>query len=355
MNIFKLKYRLMKPEEDGGTGGTAVDRGDTLASAAPPAGTQTDAEKDAAAEAERIRTEQAAADAAKAAAGTKEPTAEEVAAAAAAAADEAAKGKAAMIPVERHKAMLDKAREERDALAAQVAAFSKGQQVAVTNEQITTLEGQVVTKETEYNKLLVEGEVEKATAVMREIRSLERQMGDLKADMKAEVATANAVERVRFDTVVDRIEEAYPALKEGSDEYDQAKVAKVLELQKAYVGIGKTPSAAMQEAVTLIMGAPVTKKQEAAITVTPRVDEAAAAAAAGVKTPAELAAERTAAATAAAIAAAKGTPPATTDTGVNGDKLGGGAITATDVMKMDQKKFAGLNEETLARLRGDTI
>jgi len=56
--------------------------------------------------------------------------------------------------------------------------------------------------------------------------------------------------------------------------------------------------------------------------------------------------------TAAAVAA---TPADTSKTGRDSDKAGGGAMDAKQVMGLSQDKFAALNEETLSRLRGDTL
>lgn len=371
MNIFAMKRtiaRLMKPVGDdegaGGAGGgdaaaaaaaasdaAAVARGDTLLAGAPAAVTDA-AKADADAEAARIL-----ADAAKTAEGegadpdapkegeTAEQTAERVAAAA------AKGGKAAMIPVERHKAMLDKAREERDALAAQLANQQKGATVVATNEKITAIETKVLAKEGEYNKALIDGEVEKATTLMREIRGMEREMGDLKGAMQAQAAETRAVEQVRYETAVERLEAAYPALNPDHESFDTAQVAEVMELQSAYKLTGMAPTAALQKAVKLIMGAD-TAAQKSAATVTPRVtaEEAAAATAA-----AAAAAKRTEDATKKAIDAANRTPASAAKIGVDSDKLGGPKLTSDAVMKMSQAQFAKLDDATLASLRGDDV
>ena len=41
--------------------------------------------------------------------------------------------------------------------------------------------------------------------------------------------------------------------------------------------------------------------------------------------------------------------------GQDSDKLGGGAVTAKDAMKMSDEDFAKLDEKTLARMRGDEL
>lgn len=318
----------------GSTGGAAaaVDRGDTLSAGAPAVGEtgKTQAELDAEVEAERIRAEEAAKETGKDGAGDGKDG------------DKDGTGKG-MIPLDRHKAVLDKTRAERDALAEQVKAFQTGQQVTKTNTDITKLEEKVASKEAEYNKALVDGEVDKATALMREIRATEREIGDMKVELRTQAATAQAIESVRYNTVVERLEAAYPALNPDHESFDKEAVADVMALKETYERRGSTPSAALQKAVEKLMPAQ-TSKQEHATTVTPQVDKATIAAQ-----------ERKEAATEKGVAAATKTPPSTAKVGADSDKHGGGAISAQDVMKMSQDAFRKLDDKTLAQLRGDEV
>jgi len=244
------------------------------------------------------------------------------------------------IPLARHKGMMDRGRAERDALAAEIAQLKQGSQVAQTNEAIEATETKLVALETEYNKLLADGEIDKATVKMSEIRRLERTIGDQKSDMKAQAAEVRAVERVRYDTVVERLEAAFPALNPESDEFDKDSVGEVLELQSAFQLKGLTPSAALQKAVKYVLGAE-TGKEKSATEVTPNVDKD------------EVAKLRKQEALKRNIAAAKATPASTAKVGLNnGD---GGELTAEKAMKMSQEEFAKLDEKTLARMRGDSL
>jgi len=344
MNHYLRKFlarAIPMDQASDGTGGTAsggtgtVDRGDTLAAGAPKVDDQ--AAADAEAEAARIRAEE------EAKAGNKDADDKGTGDKGGDGDDKGEDGKKGMIPLDRHKAVLDKTRAERDALAAQVKAFQEGQAVVKTNTDITKLEEKVTAKEAEYNKALVDGEVDKATAIMREIRTIEREIGDLKVEMRTQAATAQAIESVRYNTVVERLEAAYPVLNPDHEDFDKEQVADVMDLKTTYERRGLTPSAALQKAVEKLMPA-TSAKQEAATSVTPRVDKAAV-----------TSAERKEDATKKAVEAATKTPPSTAKVGADSDKHGGGAVSAEDVMKMDQDKFAKLNEETLARLRGDTL
>ena len=53
--------------------------------------------------------------------------------------------------------------------------------------------------------------------------------------------------------------------------------------------------------------------------------------------------------------ALKKTPPNMSKTGLDSDKAGGSGKHGIDVMKLNQEKFAKLDEETKAALRGDEL
>ena len=141
----------------------------------------------------------------------------------------------------------------------------------------------------------------------------------------------------------DRVEEAYPQLKVGSDEFDAAIAAEVIELQTAYKSMGMTPTTALQKAVKLIMPTVKTAKQEDATEVEPRVDAKA------VEAQRKLDAK-----TKVADALIK-TPASTAKVGANSDTKGGGTITAKDIMKMPFRDFDNLSDDALAAARGDTF
>jgi hypothetical protein len=181
------------------------------------------------------------------------------------------KKKDSRIPLARHKEMLDRERERRATLEAELARVKQGDALAKTNAEIDKAEAKLVELETRYIKLLADGEIDKATALMREIRTTERGIGEQKTTFQVHAAEARAVERVRYDTVVERLEASYPQLNPDADEFDQEQVQDVLDLKETYERRGMAPSAALQKAVKKTFGAE-TRKQDAATSVTPRVD-----------------------------------------------------------------------------------
>lgn len=337
--------------DDDGTGGGA-DRGDNFVPTDDDDGKAAKAALDAKEAADKAAKEAADKAAADEAAAEKEAADKE--AADKAAADKAATDKEAAekgkkdsrIPLSRHEQILAKERERREALETELAKVKKGEETAQVNDVIAKAETKVDELQAQYDKEIADGNLDKAKTLMKELRTLERNIADQKAEIKAVVATETAVETMRYDIVVDRIEAAYPEMDPKHEDFDREKMLEVLELKEAYGLKGYKPSAALQKAVNIILGA-ATGKQKTATEVKPKVDEAAAAAAAkkeGVKE----------AATKTAIDAVNKQPPATGKIGVEHDKAGG-VLDAKKVMSMNQEEFAKIDERELARMRGDDL
>lgn len=255
--------------------------------------------------------------------------------------EKAEKKREQRIPLSRHKDLLEKERAKRADLERQLAQFQKGTEVAALNQDITKAEEGVLAMEKEYNKLLGEGELDKAAELMAKIRKAERSIVEAQSDLKIAAAEARAVERTRFNVALERIEAAYPQLNEDHEDFDAELMEDVVDLKSAYERKGLTPTAAMQKAVEKLVGKS-TKKQEAAIDTTPRVNEK------------DVAAERKKEAVKKTLDAVGKTPPSTTKVGMDSDKAGG-ALTAKDVMKLSQEDFSKLPDDVLARMRGDEV
>jgi hypothetical protein len=267
--------------------------------------------------------------------------------------DEAGKGKRGAIPLDRHEAILNREREQRRALEAQLAQFQNGKVVRDLNKELTEGETKVAKLETEYAELLAEGKTSEAVGKMTEIRKLERQMSQDKLNLELAASEARAVERTRFGIALERIEAAYPQLNEDHADYDKALMAEVVELKSAYEGRGMTPTDAMQKAVKLLIR-PDSAKQKDATTVTPRVDKEKAEETDEDKAQAER--DRRAAEARKKVADANGKqPPNASKLGADSDKLGSAGVTAEKMVKMTDKEFEALSDAELSALRGDTL
>ena len=250
-------------------------------------------------------------------------------------------GKGKFIPVDRHEKLLKKERARREELEAQLQQSRAGQEVVKVNDSLEKIEDTLVNMEEKYNDLLAEGDTKGAAALMTQIRRKNAELNALAAQHRDAEVMARAVEKVRYDEALDRIEEAFPELDPDADEYDAETFQDVVDLMQAGRSRGLSPTKALQRAVQRVMGVD-TAAQKRAVTATPRVNEDS------------VASRRRGAAVKRNIDAARRTPPATHRVGAGNDAAGG-ALTAKAVMQMDEDEFAKLSDKDLARLRGDIL
>jgi hypothetical protein len=258
------------------------------------------------------------------------------------------------VPLSRHKELLQKERERREAAERQLAQYQNGDKVAEHNAKLTEDETKLAGLEKEYAQLLKDGKIDEAALKMTEVRRLERSIVQRDADMKLAAAEARAIETVRYNTALDRVEAAYPELNPDHDDYDKDKSAEVIEVMQGLKAAGRTPTDALQRAVKYVMGAPATTEQKTATTVKPRVDKDAVEEELGSDPKAAKAAERKEAATKKALDATAKTPPSTKTVGIDSDKAGG-TLNAKTVVKLSHEEFSKLDDATLARMRGDEL
>lgn len=250
-------------------------------------------------------------------------------------------GKGKFIPLDRHEKLLKKERARREELEAQLSQSRAGQQMAQANEDLSRVEDELVAMEAKYNDLLAEGDTQAAAQLMTQIRRKNAELNSITAAQRDAEVMARAVEKVRFDEALDRIEEAYPELDPESEEYDEDTYQDVYDLMVAGRQRGLSATKALQRAVARVMGAETTA-QKRATTATPRVDEN------------DVASRRRGEAVRRNLDAARRTPPATHRISANNDAAGG-ALTAKAVMSMSEDDFEKLSDKDLARLRGDVL
>jgi len=251
------------------------------------------------------------------------------------------KKREARIPESRHKAILEKEREKRADLERQLAKYQQGGQIADMNAELTAAENSILTMEKEHTRLLSDGEIDKAAALMQKIRHTERQITEYKGDLKIQAAEIRATERVRFNTALERVEAAFPTLNPDHESFDADLSDEVVDLMEAYKLKGYTPTVSLQKAVKALVE-PRTTKQELATTVAPKVSDK------------DVAAERKASAVGKTRDAVAKTPPRMGAVGVDSEKMGA-VLDAQSIMKLSQKDFAKIDADTLARLRGDEL
>lgn len=257
----------------------------------------------------------------------------------------------ARLPLARHKEILKKERDAREQAEKKLARYEGGDRIAVVNEEITTAENQVIELDKEYAKLITDGKHEEAAKKMAEIRRMEREIGEKKTDLSSAAASARAVEKVRYDTAVERLEAAYPSLDKDHDDFDEEVSQDVVDLATTYRAKGMTPAESIQKAALKLLGAE-TKKQDAATTVKPKVDADEVEA---EKKRQEAEEKRKKAQVEKNIDTTKKQPADTSKLGADSDKAGGAIVDSKSVLKMSQEDFNKLDDESLSKLRGDVL
>ena len=158
-------------------------------------------------------------------------------------------------------------------MEAQLSQSRAGQEVAKANDTLVKIENDLVAMEEQYNDLLAEGDTKGAAQLMTQIRRKNAELSAVTAEQRDAEVMARAVEKVRYDEALDRIEEAYPELDPESDEYDEGLYQDVADLMHAGQRRGLPATKALQRAVQRVMGAD-TGAQKRATTVTPISEQA---------------------------------------------------------------------------------
>lgn len=160
-------------------------------------------------------------------------------------------GKGKFIPLERHEKLLKKERARREELEAQLQQSRAGREMAAANETLSQIEDELTAMEEKYNDLLAEGDTKAATRMMTEIRRKNAELNAATIAQRDAEIMARAVEKVRYDEALDRIERAYPQLDPDSEEYDEDVYQDVVDLMQAGQRRGLSATKALQRAVDL--------------------------------------------------------------------------------------------------------
>ena len=246
-----------------------------------------------------------------------------------------------VIPVERHKATLDKEREAREAAERRAAELEQRlqQQQAQQEKVLRTeeIETQIEGLEEKYQELLLDGNTKEAGQIMRQIRHMERQIATAEAEARATQTTAQALESERMELAIARLEADHPEFNTASESYDPDLVALVLAKQKAYITNGDSPSKAMVKAGEEVAKRFLSKAE---------ADDAKGLAKATQN-------DRQKQAVSKALGAQRAQPASMKEAGMDSDTRGEKGL--PDVASMTADEFAALPEATQARLLGNLV
>ena len=232
------------------------------------------------------------------------------------------------------------AREQAEATAKELQAQLDANKIAVDTVK---LEAEIETLDDELDAAMADGQKEDVKRLRKEIRQRQEAISEARAEQRSRYATAVAVEQIRYDALLDRLETAHPEINADSDSYDEAIAADVLDLKSAYEAKGLGSAEALRKAASFVFkeAAKAAKEDEKKDDAKP--DE---------KAKAEAAAKRKEEAITKALAARKGQPAKSSAAGSD-STAAGGAVTKASVVKMSDADFDKLKPEELRALRGD--
>ena len=106
----------------------------------------------------------------------------------------------------------------------------------------TTFDEQIGALDKQYAQAVADGESEKAAAFMRDARVLERQRADDLINQATQGVVARTTEDVRYDRVVETLEDNYPFLNPDNEVYNEEVSSDIRDLTEAYVAGGNYSS-----------------------------------------------------------------------------------------------------------------
>ena len=251
----------------------------------------------------------------------------------------AKKGKEPMIP----KSRFDAKNKQLKDLEARLAQLEAQEQKQVATKKQTDRIDEIDTEITGLNKrmtqAILDNDADKVSEIQGQIHKLNREAVRLEMSQGKEESTAAIREQLKYDLLIDQLEDTYDVLNQNSDSYDQDLIEEVLDLRDAYMAGPKKMSAsqALLKAVNLLVPKPAAEEPAAQ---KPPVDKKAAKAAARKKAALEK-----------SVAISKKQPPSSDNIGVDADK--GGLAKDPDPKRLTPKDLANLPLETLKRMRGD--
>ena len=248
---------------------------------------------------------------------------------------EEAKKRNIRIPKSRFDEAQAKARAREQALIEEIERLKGGQQASATQKAVSDMKSKIEELQDKYEDLILDGKKDEARKIRKQVDAMREELVEYQTSVKSDAARKAAVDELSYNAQLAGFEAKYPALNPEHEDFDEDQTNEVATLLNAFVKSGTKRADALAKAVKYVLGAPPEQK----------VSDAAKA----------LAEERAKKAREKAAEANSKQPPNTTKVGLDSDKAGKGGEQGIDVMRLSQEKFAKLDEETKAKLRGDEL
>ncbi|GIV03799.1 MAG: hypothetical protein KatS3mg015_2629 [Fimbriimonadales bacterium] len=248
---------------------------------------------------------------------------------------EEAKKRNIRIPKSRFDEAQAKARAREQALLEEIERLKSGQQASATQKAVSDMRAKIEELQDKYEDLILDGRKEEARKIRKQVEAMREELVEYQTSVKSDAARKAAIEELTYNAQLANLEAKYPAINPEHEDFDEDKTNEVAMLLNAFVKSGIKRADALAKAVKYVLGSPPEQK----------VSDAAKA----------LAEERARKAREKAAEAHSKQPPSMAKVGLDSDKAGKGGELGIDVMRMSQEKFAKLDEETKAKLRGDEL
>lgn len=248
------------------------------------------------------------------------------------------KKKRIRIPKSRFDEALGKAKQREQALLDEIEKLKGGHQASATAKAVRDMRAEIDKLQDKYEDLILDGKKDEARKVRRQVEGMRDELSEYQTNTKSEAARKAAIDEMSYNAQLAGYEAKYPALNPEHEDFDEDKTDEVATLLNAFVKAGQKRANALAKAVKYVLGAPPAAGNGGD-------DDKAK----------ELADQRAAEARKKAADANRKQPPNGKDVGLDSDKAGGGKGGDVDVLRLSQDKFAKLDEETKAKLRGDVI
>lgn len=247
---------------------------------------------------------------------------------------EAEKTKRIRVPKARLDEVIGKARQREQALLEEITKLKGGQQAADTTRAVKDMRDEIDKLQDKYEDMILDGRKDEARKIRRQVEGMRDELAEYQTNVKSDAARSAAIEEMSYNAQLAGMEAKYPALNPEHPDFDAGTTDEVAALLDAFVKAGQKRNEALARAIRYVLGAPPTRSD-------------ADTKAAGDK--------RAADARKRAADADRRQPADSRNVGLDSDKAGSRGAGDIDVMRLDQKKFAKLDEDMLARLRGDTL
>jgi hypothetical protein len=198
---------------------------------------------------------------------------------------------------------------------------------------VVKMERDLAELDDKYDTAISDGDKAEAKKLKTEMRVIERQISRAESSADAARAQYQAVDTLKYDMLLERLEERHPVLNEDSDEFDKEVASEVVDLMAALQKNGLSRTDALKRAVKYVVREAPDKKDEGT---------------SGLRTK-DQRAEDTKKRALDAIARTPG------DNRRVGKVTAGAEAAARTVAQMSQSEFAKMDDAALAKLRGDEI